>query len=93
LLAVTTLALGIGVNTALFTGFNLLLRPKPIIDQDTVVMLEQRGGSRRSFSYADYLSFRDQAHSFSALLPSYNDGFLLGEATPGAGPEVIEACA
>ncbi len=90
LLAVTTLALGIGVNTALFTGFNLLLRPKPIKDPDTVVKLEQRGGSGRSFSYADYLSFRDQAHSFSALLPSYNDGFLLGEATAGAGPEVID---
>src|SRR5262245_17753533 len=90
LLAVTTLALGIGVNTALFTGFNLLLRPKPIKDPDPVVKLEQRGGSRRSFSYADYLSLCDHANSFSALLPSYNDGFLLGETTAGAGPEVID---
>src|SRR5215475_1535836 len=90
LLAATTLALGIGVNTALFTGFNLLLRPKPIKDPDTVVKLEQRGGSRRSFSYADYLSLCDHAHSFSALLPSYNDGFLLGETTAGVGPEVID---
>jgi predicted permease len=89
-LAVTTLALGIGVNTALFTGFNLLLRPKPIKDPDTVVKLEQRGGSRRSFSYADYLSLCDHAHSFSALLPSYNDGFLLGATTPGVAPEIID---
>ncbi|MBO0861190.1 MAG: ABC transporter permease [Chloracidobacterium sp.] len=89
LLAVTTLALGIGVNTALFTGFNLLLRPRPIKDPDTVVKLEQRGGSRRSFSYADYLSLCDHAHSFSALLPWYNDGFLLGAAMADVGPEVI----
>jgi putative ABC transport system permease protein len=90
LLAVTTLALGIGVNTALFTGFNLLLRPKPIKDPDTVVKLEQHGGPRRSFSYADYLSLCDHAQSFSALLPSYNDGFLLGATAPGVAPDVID---
>jgi putative ABC transport system permease protein len=89
LLAVATLALGIGVNTALFTGFNLLLRPKPIKDPDSVVKLEQRGGTKRSFSYSDYLSFADRSQSFSGLLPSYNDGFLLGATTPGVGPEVI----
>jgi putative ABC transport system permease protein len=90
LLAVTTLALGIGVNMALFTGFNLLLRPNSIKDPDTVVKLEQHGGPRRSFSYADYLSLCDHAQSFSALLPSYNDGFLLGATTPGVAPEVID---
>src|SRR5262249_6099242 len=90
LIAVLTLALGIGANTALFTGFNLLLRPKPIKDPDTVVKLEQHGGSRRSFSYADYLLFRDHAQSFSALLPSYEDGFLLGATTAGVAPEVID---
>jgi predicted permease len=90
LLAVTTLALGIGVNTALFTGFNLLLRPKPIKDPDTLVKLEQRGGSGQTFSYTDYLTFRDRAQSFLALLPSYNDGFLLGAATADVGPEVID---
>jgi hypothetical protein len=75
LLAVTTLALCIGVNTALFTGFNLLLRPKPIKDPDTVVKLEQRGCSGRTFSYADYLTFRDRTQSFWTLLPSYSAGF------------------
>jgi predicted permease len=89
LLAIAILALGIGVNTALFTGFNLLLRPRPIKDPDTLVKLEQRGGSGRTFSYADYLTFRDRAQSFLALLPSYSDGFLLGAATADVGPEVI----
>ena len=89
LIAVVTLALGIGVNTALFTGFNLLLRPKPIKDPDTVVKLEERSAARRSFAWADYLSFREHAQSFSAVLPSYEDGFLLGATTAGVGPEVI----
>jgi hypothetical protein len=60
LIAVLTLALGIGVNTALFTGFNLLLRPKPIKDPETVIKLEQRGGQSGSFSYAEYIALRDK---------------------------------
>ena len=37
LVSILVLALGIGVNTALFTGFNLILRPMPIKDPDTVL--------------------------------------------------------
>jgi macrolide transport system ATP-binding/permease protein len=87
--AVATLALGIGVNTVLFTGFNLLLRPRHVKDPDTVVRLEQRGVPYGSFSYAEYVAFRDHAQTFSELLPSYGDLFLLGETTAGVVPEVI----
>ena len=90
LIAVSTLALGIGVNTALFTGFNLLLRPKPIKDPETVVKLERRGGQYGSFSYAEYIALREQAQSLSVWLPTYGDLFLMGETTTGVAPEVIE---
>jgi len=42
LIAVITLSLGIGVNTALFAGFNLLLLPNPIKAPDTVVKIERQ---------------------------------------------------
>ena len=45
LIAVVTLALGIGVNTALFTCFNIFLRPRPVKDPDTIVRLEYQGAS------------------------------------------------
>jgi len=89
LIAVLTLALGIGVNTVLFTGFNLLLRPKPVKDPDTVVKMEQRGGRYGLFSYAEYVAFRDHAQAISEWLPTYDDLFLLGETTAGVVPEEI----
>src|SRR5262245_32532415 len=89
LLAVMTLALGIGVNTALFTGFNLLLRPRPIKDPDTVVKLELNGGQSKSFSYADYVTFSAHAQSVAEWLPTYGDLFLLGETAAGVAPEEI----
>ncbi len=90
LIAILTLALGIGVNTALFTGFNLILRPRPVKDPDTVVRIEyQRGSASRSFSYPDYVWFRAHAQSFSDLLPSFEEKFLLGETTAGVEPEEI----
>jgi putative ABC transport system permease protein len=89
LLAVATLALGIGVNTALFTGFNLLLRPRPIKDPDTVIKLDHRGGTYGLFSYSEYIAFRDHAQTISEWLPSFGERFLLGETTAGVEPEEI----
>src|SRR5215813_3314173 len=42
LITITTLGLGIGVNTALYAGFNLLLRPTPIKDPGAVVKIERQ---------------------------------------------------
>jgi hypothetical protein len=52
-----TLALGIGVNTAMFTIFNALaLKPLPLKDVDSIVEVlgkAERGRGTRRFSYPD----------------------------------------
>ena len=90
LIAIFTLALGIGVNTALFTGFNIFLRPKPVKDPDTVVRFEYQGSRREErFSFPQYAHIRDNAQVFSDVLANFQEKFLLGEKTPGVEPEEI----
>src|SRR5215472_3265818 len=66
LAAVLTLALGIGVNTTLFTAYNaVVLKPLPIADPSSVFRLERwfasrnRGNVQYAFSYPEYLYLRD----------------------------------
>ena len=71
-LTVLTLALAIGVNTAIFSMINvLLLRPLPIEDPDTAGFIyssnPQRSVERAYVSEADFLDFRRELRSFSAL--------------------------
>ncbi|MHB8502704.1 MAG: ADOP family duplicated permease [Candidatus Acidiferrales bacterium] len=68
--AVLTLALGIGVNTAIFTAFDaLILRPRSVKDPDRLAFLFRATLKNRqgSFSYPDYLYYRDHSKSFSEL--------------------------
>jgi predicted permease len=91
LIAIITLSLGIGVNTALFAGFNLLLRPSSIKDPDTVVKIEYLSEEPgRNFSYPDYVYYRDHAQTLSDFLPTIEEKFLLSAETSGAEPVEIK---
>src|SRR5262245_61836685 len=72
LIAVLTLALGIGVNTALFTVFNaLMLKPLPVKDPDSLVSfsgVDRNGGRRQLFSYLDYLDYLDRNTTLTELV-------------------------
>jgi putative ABC transport system permease protein len=72
LIAVATLALGIGANTALFSVINaVLLRPLPFRDPGRLVEMSapdpkdaNHGGE---ISYPAFLDWRQQSHSFEAM--------------------------
>src|SRR2546425_401879 len=84
--AIITLALGIGVNAALFSVFDaLVLKPLPLKDPDSLVNLEgvtAQGERRRVFSYRDYLDYRDQNNTLSDVIAWNKVRATLGEAPP-----------
>jgi macrolide transport system ATP-binding/permease protein len=86
LIAVITLALGIGVNTALFTFYNaFLLKPLPVKDPDALVKLEgrdQRNEYQLNFSYRDYLDYGDRNTVLGGLAAFNKLHVTLGEAPP-----------
>src|SRR5690349_2323165 len=71
LVAVITLALGIGANTAIFSGVSaFLFRPLPVPAGDELVRpmeISEDRGLADEFSYPDFLDYRAQATSFSGL--------------------------
>jgi hypothetical protein len=92
LVVVATLALGIGVNAAIFSVFNLLLRPLPVKEPESIVRLFFEEGSKRSdrFSFTDYSYVRDHNQSFSDVIAVFEEErFLLGENRPNSDPEEI----
>jgi predicted permease len=67
---VITLALGIGVNTAMFSllnGWLLRALPVPSPGQITVLASEQKEGSNGNFSYPDFLDFQRGTNSSLSL--------------------------
>ena len=85
--ALLTLALGIGLNTSIFTLlYSVALRPLPVKDPDRVVNVyqilggefdRQVQGNVSLLSYPEYLNYRDRAAGISGLAASADIGLSL----------------
>ncbi len=86
-IAIVTLALGIGANTAIFTVVNaVVLGPLPYQDSEQLAMLwtTKDTNQEQPFSFADYSDLKSQAQSFSAIgaaSPLWNF-ILTGDSEP-----------
>jgi putative ABC transport system permease protein len=91
LIAVLSLALGIGPNTAIFSiVYATLLAPDPYPNPDQLVIVwSQARGNRDGASIADYLEWKEQAKSFQYLEPFWPRGFNLGDSAEA--PERVRA--
>ena len=73
-IAILTLALGIGANTAIFSVVNaVLLEPLPFAEPDRVMALGQQTTQNRAalsqFSFPNFADVRDRSQAFERLRP------------------------
>jgi len=83
--AVVTLALGIGANTAIFSVLNaVVLRPLPYADPDRLVVVWETiaGNDRRSVAPGNFTDWRAQNKSFSDLAATFYGNFNLTSDGP-----------
>src|SRR5690242_361287 len=85
-IAVATLALGIGANTAIFSVINaVLLKPLPFGAPERLVAIGSTGANNRSnfgpISYPDFADFRTQQTTYERMAAYHTRGLTL--QTPG----------
>ena len=79
-IAVITLALGIGANTAIFSVVNaVVLRPLPYAQPDRLVMVWETmaGNDRRSVAPGNYADWRTQNRTFVDMAATFDGNFNL----------------
>ncbi|HST79428.1 MAG TPA: ABC transporter permease, partial [Verrucomicrobiae bacterium] len=83
-IAVITLALGIGANTAIFSIVNaVLLKPLPFPEPDRLLYVTSGFSNQKevarpfAISYPDFLDWRANAKSFSGMASYHGDSFTL----------------
>jgi putative ABC transport system permease protein len=84
-LAVLTLALGIGANTAMFSVIDgVLLKNPPFADPSrvTVVLQMLANGNKNLFSTPDYLEWKRQAGPLAQMTVLAQEGHTLGTGEP-----------
>src|SRR5262245_1133206 len=94
LIAVITMALGIGANTAIFSVVNaVLLKPLPYGDPDRLVWMWgniRNGGNRASVSPLDFIDYRAQ----NAVFEQFGASFTVSSSinlTGGGEPELLNS--
>jgi putative ABC transport system permease protein len=93
-IAILTLALGIGANTAIFSIVNaVLLRPLPYPDPDRIMVLNESSGPGQDYSVAlpDYFDWRNDNTVFEHLAATHKESRNLS-GIPGRDPERV-SCA
>jgi putative ABC transport system permease protein len=93
-IAVLTLALGIGANTAIFSIINsVLLRPLPYPHADRIMVLNESSGPGQDYSVAlpDYFDWQKEAKSFQHLACTHKESRNLS-GVAGRDPERV-SCA
>src|SRR6187401_3160479 len=76
LVAIVTLALGIGANTAIFSIVNaVLLRPLPYPHADRIMVLNESSGPGQDFSVAlpDYFDWQKETKTFEHLACTHKE--------------------
>lgn len=89
---VLTLALGVGVNTAVFSVVNaIILRPLPVRDGERLVVIASQNSSNRTLrgmSFSDVEDYRAATADVFEDIAGYSVGFL-GLAPQGGPPERV----
>jgi predicted permease len=93
LIAIATLALGIGANTAIFSVVNAaLIAPLPFPEADRLVAVwttvRRQTVERRGTSYPDFRDFRERARAFDAIAAWSSDSVTLASSGDAAARQI-----
>src|SRR5258708_3197619 len=91
IVAVVTLALGIGANTAIFSVVNaVLLKPLPYPEPDRLVLVTEtyQKGQSGSIAWPNFLDWKQQDHTFDSLVAFHGSSLNL---TGSGEPEIVSS--